>query len=456
MSGTGILFPKDFNLKTLLLHTATGVIDLKFIMSELSYQEDLFNNVVSGYVMVAESSGYGEFLSLTGSEFLEISFSKGGNVDAQITKIARVYKIEHRKLTENMYTESYCLQFCSEELVLSEQYKISKSYKNMTIDAMISDICTGESGIKTLGISKSKLNITGTYGLYSFIVPTLKPFDAINWLSTYALSNQYSGADMVFYENNHGFNFNSLQYLMGGDGVVYGKYRYDPKNLTSLTKSNMQERMYNVSAYEILNSFDTLNGVNTGTYANRLLSVDLVTRTTKTTDFDYSKYFTDAQTLNNFPIINNYTNRNGDMLNETSAACMKLAFTNFDQNNPANKALSSASVAPTIMPNINAETYIPYRTAQIPLANYTRVRISVAGDPTVTVGKQIEFNLPSNSPNYKGPNLFYSGIYLVTAVRHLITQTEYKTVMEITKDSVPNQYMDNAENSTIWNTLTSQ
>jgi hypothetical protein len=52
-----------------------------------------------------------------------------------------------------------------------------------------------------------------TEGLYDFVIPYKKPFEAINWLSNYATAVGKEGADFLFYENSEGFNFFSLQNL---------------------------------------------------------------------------------------------------------------------------------------------------------------------------------------------------------------------------------------------------
>jgi hypothetical protein len=452
----GIRYPRDYSLRTLSLLTATGSVDLRLIANEISYQEDLFNNVISGYVMVTEAQSYAEFFDLTGNEFIHIVFDKNGtyNPKTTIDKWFRVYKIDGRRLSETMYSETYKLDFCSEELLLSEQYKISKAYPNMSVKDVILDICgaNGGDGIKTLKIPSSKLkneNIEDTKGLYSFIVPNLKPFDAINWLSIYAQSkNGNVGADMVFFENKDGYNFKSIQTLMQTD-TIYNSYHYDPKNIYSPTKANLLEELTNVITYEFLESYDALNSVASGVFANRLISVDVLTRKVISTNFNYFDYSKNAVKLNKYKITNNYINRNNDSINNTSNACLKLVFSNFDQHNPSNATALSAGLNAnpstgfsSIAPNIYAETYIPYRTAQLSLVNHTRIRISVPGDPNLTVGKVINFNLMSNSQNKKSPNNYYSGNYLITAVRHLLDQNQSRTVMEIVKESSPNEYPD--------------
>ena len=246
---------------------------------------------------------------------------------------------------------------------------------------------------------------------------------------------------MVFYEDKFGYNFRSLQSLT--QQPVYNTYSYNTKNMAIDKTDN---RIYDVLSYEILDSFDSLSAINSGVFANRLLSIDPLLRRFKTTDFDYGSYANSGQFLNTYPITNNYQNRNGDGLNQTPQAVYKMAFTNYNQNDSSYIKQYPGSTSP----DIASEVFITHRTAQIPLANYTRIKISVPGDPAITVGRAINFNLLSKEPNKKSLDGFYSGKYLITAVRHLLTVHTYKTVMELAKESTMIQYAGVNNSSTIW------
>jgi hypothetical protein len=439
--------PKDFALRNVLLLSSVSSIDLKLITEEVSYNEDIFGNVCSGYLFIVEAMGYIETLAMNGTEYLRLTFSKADDTSNQIDKVFRIYKLAKRKLEGTPARESYVIYFCSEELLLSEQYKMCNIYKNQTISYIVNDILTNPSN--HLNIPKSKIGtIEQTYGQYSLVVPTIKPFDAINWVQIYARANPSNpGSDMLCFENKYGFNFRSLQTLM--KQTPYFAYNYKPKNIDS---KDLTGETYNVTTYEILDSFDTLKGINSGTFANRLLSVNVLTRQVKKTDFDYGKYQTQSKKLNPYTIIDNSVNRNGDQLNQTPRGLTKLVFSNFD-----NKNLPIITGAKAEGTDIFAETYIPYRTAQLQLANYTRLRISLPGDPNLTIGQVITFNLPSRNPSagtQSNPiyDKYYSGNYLITGVRHLITKgTEFTTILEITKESVPTPYPANDNSSALWN-----
>ena len=439
MAANGIRNPKDYSLVNLTLLTSVSTFDLKNTMVEISYNEDIFSNFVSGYVAIIEASGFIETLAMNGTEYLRLTFSKYGDNTNQVDRIFRVYKVGNRKLEGTVYKESYQLFFCSEELMLSEQYKISKRYKNSLISDNVQDILTNYLNVP----SNKNGNIEATYGQYDFMIPLLKPFDAINFMTNYARPNPSNpGADMLFYEDKSGFNFRSLQTLMKQS--PYYTYTYKPKNIDS---TDLNTNVYNILTYEILDSFDTLNGITSGAFANQLISVNPLTRQRKVTNFDYGVYQQNAKNLNPYPIIDNSINRKGDGLNQTPQAMLKLIFSNYDS-----KSSSYIAGVPGAAGNdIYAETYIPYRTAQLGLANYTRIRLSVPGDANLTIGRILTFNLMTRRPNSTDLDKYYSGNYLITAVRHLINLTEYKTILEITKESVPQPYPRNNNGIPLWN-----
>jgi hypothetical protein len=435
----GIKSQLDYSLTNLTLLTSVTTFDLKNTMQEISYNEDIFNNVLSGYVMIVEASGFIETLAINGTEFLRLTFSKFGDRSNQIDKLFRVYKLGKRKLEGTMYKESYVLYFCSEELLLSEQYKISKRYKDQLISDNVNDILNNYLKIP----SNKKGTIETTYGKYDFIIPTLKPFDAINWLTNYARPNpQNPGADMLFYEDKNGFQYRSLQSLMKQPS--YYTYTYKPKNINS---KDLNSDVHNVLTYEFLDSFDTLNGITSGTFANQLISLNPLTRTKKVTNFNYDTYQKSAKNLNLYGIIDDSTNRNGDSLSQTPQAMLKLIFSNFDSGTNS----YVAGVPGAAGNDIYAETFITNRTAQLGLANYTRLRISVPGDCNLTVGRVLTFNLTSrNTKNNGALDKYYSGNYFITGVRHIIDLTRFRTILEITKESVPTPYPANSNKSPLW------
>jgi hypothetical protein len=433
----GVFYTQDYCLDTLNFLIASGQkFNLKKLLIELCYYEDLYSFSVSGYLTVQDAQGFVELLQLTGNQFLELEFGKIKGAPNNIKQTLRVYKIENRKPSGNMNTESYKLYFCSEELVLSEQIKISKSVVGNKISDIVKGILTNSNG--GLSVNSQKIyRIEETMGIYDFIIPRLKPFEAISWLSNYARPAAFNSkdqvADMLFFQNRDGFNFRSLQSMF--KAPIYGTYKYQLKNLGD-NEQSFKEKMNTILSYEFVKTYDMLNDINQGTFANKLISLDTMTRTANTTTYNYN--FNKSIHLNDNSTINELRNRLGLTQSSSADASFKVATGNSMQP----KSLYIKQKPDTIAKNIAIETYVPNRTAQISLANYTVMKMTIPGDPGISVGRTIGVNLLTLQPTStsKGLDEFYSGKYLVTAVRHIIQPTLYQTVVEIAKDSSVKEY----------------
>ena len=170
---------------------------------------------------------------------------------------------------------------------------------------------------------------------------------------------------------------------------------------------------------------------------------------------EYATYFKSAKKLNNYSLLSTATNRLNDTTNKTYDSVLKVVTTNTGEVT-LNKYIKSHQ--PTIK-DINIETTVPYRTAQIAQINAIKYKVGISGDPLMTVGNVIDFNLPeiTRTADGKKPDRFYSGKYLVTAVRHRIDiENKFTTMIEISKESLPNKYDDPDNSSTAWKKVRSK
>ena len=73
------------------------------------------------------------------------------------------------------------------------------------------------------------------------------------------------------------------------------------------------------------------------------------------------------------------------------------------------------------------------------LANHTIMKAIVPGNSGLVVGHTVNINLNSLSTDGLSTeeDEFYSGVYLITAIRHVIqTQGVYQTVLELAKNTM--------------------
>ena len=326
-------FPQGFSLEAVTIKTDFGQdVDVRNLTLELSFFEDIYSFVVSGYVILKDAIGIVENYKLDGNEFINIKYGSYRNEDDEnkLSRTFRIYKIGRNPIG-NLNSEYISIYFCSEILLLSEQLKISKSYSGKQIatkndnSGIINNIL-----IEKLKIDSKKLiDIEEPYGLYDFVVPNFKPLEAISWLSTYARpkSNKV-GADMLFFETKDGFQFRSIQSLISEK--PYATYKYQPKNV-DFGDDDMEQGFTTVLDYEVVKTYDTLGSISDGAYANRLLSIDPLTRSHKVTDFSYSDYFKQTKTDGQNPIVSPSVNSQGLTETESFESKMKVAFGNSNQ-----------------------------------------------------------------------------------------------------------------------------
>jgi hypothetical protein len=443
MSTNNTRFATEYQLDTVLLISPRGIHPLNKLQIELNLYEDIMGDTISGQLMLSDAVGIINQFGLNGTEFIRISLRKNSGDNYPLVKNYRITSITNRGVNVNNNYEVYTIDFVSEEFIFAEQYRISKAYKNTKISTIIENILT--SYIKVGGKNTKAINIENTYGVYDFVLPNKKLFETINWLATYARPEKNPGADMLFFENAGGYFLNSLQTLY--EQPIYRKYYLNPKNISN----DLNQQASNVMEFKVLNFFDTLDAVTNGTFANKVITFDILTRKVEDNFFSYKDYFKKSKSLNNYGITNNYQNRRYESMHsilngsDLEMSALRLASSNSEQK--LNKFIQGTDGgANNVANDIFIETYLKNRVGQIGLFKNTRIEIAVPGDPSLVVGKTVEFtHFGVGEDRIADPYL--SGKYLITALRHSIKTDTYITLLELCKDSVASPYpeFDNSD-----------
>jgi len=443
MSTNNTRFATEYQLDTVLLISPRGIHPLNKLQIELNLYEDIMGDTISGQLMLSDAVGIINQFGLNGTEFIRISLRKNSGDNYPLVKNYRITSITNRGVNVNNNYEVYTIDFVSEEFIFAEQYRISKAFKNTKISTIIENILSNY--IKVGQKNTKAINIENTYGVYDFVLPNKKLFETINWLATYARPEKNPGADMLFFENSGGYFFNSLQTLY--QQPIYRKYYLNPKNISN----DLNQQASNVMEFKILNFFDTLDAVTNGTFANKVITFNILTRKVHNNFFSYKDYFKKSQSLNDYGITNNYQNRRYESMHsvlegsDLEMSALRLASGNSQEK--LNKFVqSSAGGANNVANDIFIETYLRNRVGQIGLFKNTRIEIAVPGDPSLVVGKTVEFtHFGVGEDRIADPYL--SGKYLITALRHSIKTDTYITLLELCKDSVASPYpeFDNSD-----------
>ena len=260
-------------------------------------------------------------------------------------------------------------------------------------------------------------------------------------------------------------------------------YVYQPANIEG--QSEYQKR-FAVQEFEVIKSVDTFSNLNGGMYANRVITHNLLDMSINSANYFY-KTQQDNITVEVGGVPTN--KKNPSKLPEAAEVATDEATTAeggalcSDQADFLNRPESHISLYPTnrgekskffggaikdiiptangtIIAGIGLTNKTPAGTDPIGIAEDERnieevlgkrisqqlqmksivISFTVPGDSTREVGDLIYFSYPTEKAEVRDEGLreehkYYSGRYLITAIRHRITDTEYTMHIEASKDS---------------------
>lgn len=406
---TGLLASSDYTLGALYLLTSTGnAIDLSGIMLELNLYESIFSPCVTGDLLVGDAGDLISSLQLHGNEFLSIQIDKP-TLGKPIKKVFRVYKIADRSIGPNAL-QNYTIHFCSEELFLSTQLQLSKSYKGLPITSMVKDILQNK-----LGVSDKKMGgmFSKSIGNFDLIVPKMQPLQAIEWLAPKAYTG--SGNLFFFYENRDGFNFASYEDLI--QLPAYATYSRSMK-----IDNDPVKNIYGYNHFQVIEDFDIIKATRMGAYSATLISLDIVNRSAAVTNLNWAQ--PNKALLNDAIPVNDFRNRFNMTLADSKEAMLKFVIT--------------ADSDPTFNP-AQMENWIPQTISRLAQINSFKAVMIIPGDVLIKAGMIVKVAVPkmeipdSTAPT---PDPQRSGAFLVSKVHHNFKLDIMTTIVELLSDSV--------------------
>ena len=234
---------------------------------EINLYESLEGPGIYGNVIVADGQAVLSHLPLTGYESIEFKLatpgcSKGYDFSTMTGHPMHIYKISDRQPT-TPGSQIYMLHFCSKEMLSNEMTRVNRTMTG-TVDQMVIDIF--RSDIE----STKNLIVEETKGIHKFVMPRLKPFNAISKLAANAEPMKYASSGMIFYEDSTGYRFRSIENMLAISGAarpVVAKFQQKPRNVKGGTgETDIIKEMQTVDSYAIKDQFDTLKNLSNGVY----------------------------------------------------------------------------------------------------------------------------------------------------------------------------------------------
>ena len=471
VSSDTMVKPGDVVIDEITLKSYTGfTMSLKGIFQNFIVYEDIFSNCMSGSITLIDSMNLVKNFPIIGAETLTIIYRTPMGGSQPVKMVFRTYKISVLTETAQESTQMVRVEFVAQQAIKSTQTKVSKSYRNMPVSKMVKNIFDeylavdngennglisaaaggaaaggligsmipmpiaggiagaivgGAVGLVREALDDDKIHlktITETFDNRSYVIPYWSPLYAINWLAHLARAKtDTSMCDYVLFQNSDGHHFVPLSGLKTADAAfTYTNY---PDGFRSDDGARMLEsELRNIHSLIVEDMTDKIKQQNLGMLASAIMTHDMTTKTWSTSQFKYDKSFmNDAAHLEKNPLI----------------PMQKIDYTDSVESHIRFYPNSSYSMTGLVQVQDPDETVL-LRQSLLNQMNSINLIVSCYGDTNVKVGQVINFRTIAKEATKKQDNYeddYLKGRYLVTTVKHLVTDREHTMTMTLSRDS---------------------
>jgi hypothetical protein len=487
----------DYVLRDIVLinHNGERVKLVPGLVQQLSIYEGIDKNSVTGAVTILDPLNLINTVPLCGNERLAFRLytPAATNDPWELTIDAsekegypfHIYSLTDLK-TVRETMQSYILHFGSVDFINNIRMRVSQAYEGPLHDTAAA-ILKDPMGLNT----PRALLYEPTLNKDKIVIPNLRPLDAVNLIASRSLSKNSNAAGYYFYETTKAYYFRSYESMLSLKGEYQRKERvtltYQPKIVKS--PFQVEKNMFSVDSYEFTQHFDTAANQAMGTYASRVILHNIFDKSFTRTpdgDYDYVKDFpyhfhTDSGGHNasmfNFPISTNPVDAHGNHVGKFPESYVTLQPTTqflhgnnslysgatsvtdllaiagksvsgkVDMSDDDKKILSTlASIGGVggmfgVLPEVEAQLVATKLSQHNQIANSSVLKITMPGHSYLQAGDVIKFELPAvekGKGTLRGKRVdeHHSGRYLITSLRHMVQDNQYKMALECIKDSV--------------------
>ena len=447
-----IEYAGDYGLSSMKLINHDGKsIDMKYLVAEINVYESIYENSVTGTVVITDAVDLIGNLPIQGTERLEFKLKTPGSdygpediidCSSETGHPVNIFKLSHKQQLDG-HVQMYILHFCSREHLRNMRTRVSKSYIG-TLDTMAAAILGDKNGLD----SRKTITTQKTRNQDKIVIPNKQPFDAINMLCKRALADNSKSVGYYFYETTKGYQFRSWESMCVDARGLRRKPKqvFEVKTMNVVPKGNphvdrKQQKTDSITdAYSSVENYQFLNQghdvtVNTqlGTYGHRVITHNIFSKSYKIDDYHYHNRFSESKHLdgNNPAIVASPVDYDNNSISDYPESRISLQSTT-----------QYAHGEKTGNFGTDVENDGIFEGARISQSNQvvagTRLEMTVKGQSFLSAGDVIDFKLRAvDSANPAGEeDRQYSGLYIITAIRHKVTSKEYKMILECSKDSV--------------------
>lgn len=403
-----VVDPGDVLLKRVLLSNKNlkASINPTDQLESFDIYEDMSKPTLYATFLFFDSIGLLENFPIIGEEEISIDFQTPG-MSTITTYNFRCFEVTGIARTPNGKGTYFTMRCVSEEHLYNTGTNVSQSYTDVTSNIVPNLLGRYLKSKKTLIMDETK-------GIQTLIMPNINALQAIDMCRQRSVSKKYPSSAYVFFENQSGFNFKTVEGLIAGGLSSIGSRVFNMTQNPEASKQARADAFRAILQYENITRNDSVEKLAGGVFQAVTKTFDLATKKMDSVDFNLNAVF------NKFKLPDKQQIPNTDNFINTFASLVpKTFFAPRDTSRPDNFI----------------DTMIAARNSFTILLNGNLTRVKIHGDTGLKAGDLITLNLPdaTGTTDRKGLDDKSAGNYLILRLRHMVTlstKNQHQIVMD--------------------------
>lgn len=394
-----IFEPGDVTIKRIQLvnkNLKAGVNPIDQVLG-IDIFEDIAKPTLYATVFFNDSIGLLESFPIIGEEEIIIEFQTPG-IKQTTTYKFRSFEVSNVSRDVSGKGTTFTLRCVSEEHLYNGSQLVKQSYETV-ISSIVPDI------LSHYLYTKKPIAIDETKGIQTIAFPKMNPLQSIDMCRQRAVSKQYPSSSYVFFENQAGFNFKTIEGLVKDGKQQIGSRVFNAQRTTSQDPTTQAKSYRTILNYQNIASLDSNKKAAEGVFKAVTKTFNLSSKTFTSENFDMKDVFSKLQTFDKKNQIPN----TDDFIEKFGSGVPKQFFVPKDDLRQDNFI----------------DTMVAVRNSFSVLLNSNVTRVLIHGDSGIKVGDMVTLELPSatGTTDRKKEDKMASGNYLITRLRHMITIT---------------------------------
>ena len=388
--------------------------ELSGIIKGMSIWESIYNNCMFGNIAIEDGTGMVEANGIVGSGLEEVHFdiTTPNMSSVKTSNLEKEMKID--SITGGSKTAKvtkYNIGISSPYLFINNKKLISRSFQKMTASEIAEYV--GMNIMEFGSFLWTDFQVSPSLHEKNMVVPNWNSFQLLNFLAKNSVSAE-GESNYIFFENNDGFKFMTVDELKGGDIMraftlknMPTKIADDPRGFTidtAMMEKYVEQQRFNISAGQV-----------SGQYGSSLLAHDIL----KKELFQYEVEYDGEEDK----VI-----AEGIGLNGPKDAPYK------DYNVWQHNGFMSHNYLYNIHDK-GAKSHYPHYDMRMTEMMCNTIKFDVPGDSNCWAGDVVLLRIPTHIHVHDVPeDQYMTGKWLVTAIHHKISNAGYTMTLECMKD----------------------